>query len=76
MKVYLVTEEGRYRHRVKGVYHNPGAACSRAVEVAKKSDGYHEYDVTVADEDKDIDDLVALFSYRKVNGRVQRSVKL
>ena len=76
MKVYVVTEEGRYRHHILGVYTAPGFAHSRAELAARKSDGYHEYDVCLADENHDIEDVIALVGYKKVEGRVVRTVKL
>lgn len=75
MKVYVVTEEGKYRHHILGVYTAPGAAHDRAVQAAAHSDGYHEYDVNSADEDADIEDVIALAGYKKINGKVERIVK-
>ena len=76
MKVYVVTEEGRYRHHILGVYTAPGAAHERAARAAAKSDGYHEYDVSSADEGADIEDVVVLVGYKKVNGKVERIVRI
>ena len=76
MKVYVVTEEGRYRHHILGVYTAAGFAHSRAELAARKSDGYHEYDVCLADENADIEDVIALVGYQKIEGEVVRKVKL
>ena len=75
MKVYIVTEEGVYRHSILGIYTRAGAAEHRAEEAAASSDGYHEYDVMAADEDADIADVDPLVSYQKVGGAVKREVK-
>lgn len=75
MKIYVVTEEGRFRHDILGIFHNPGAAECCAESAAALSDGYHEYDVNAADEDKAIDDVIPLVGYRKVSGKVNRVVK-
>lgn len=75
MRVYIVTEEGLYRHHILGVYTRPGAAEHRAKAAAAASDGYHQYDVTIADEDADIADVDTLVSYQKVAGRVKRDVR-
>ena len=72
MRLYIVTEEGMYRHSILGIYTRPGAAEHRAEEAAERSDGYHEYDVGMADEDADIEDIVTLVSYQKLDGTVKR----
>ena len=55
--IYIVIEEGVYRHDIKGVYLKESDAVNRAIEVIKqRKDGYHRYTVLKCVVGKPIDD--------------------
>lgn len=49
MTVFIVTQEGKYRHNILGVYTEERSARKRALQCAKlEVDGYHDYQVSTA----------------------------
>lgn len=83
MKLFVVTEEGVYRHRILGVYVDFEKAIERAKEFALSSvDDYHSYDVSKCESDEDIDDVDRLATiyrcdkgYTSYNGAPRSWVK-
>jgi hypothetical protein len=63
--IYLVAEQGVYRHRILGVYDTQEQAEARALEVASKEDGYHSYGVWKAAMNTGFDDPALVCEYQK-----------
>lgn len=63
--LFIVTEEGTYRHRILGIYHRFADAYKRAHEEAEASDGHHAYDVNQAQVDADMDDVRLVVRLRR-----------
>lgn len=64
---YIVTQEGVYRHCIKGVYDTIEAAKSCALDCASdyEDDGYHSYDVSSLNLNEACEDVSLLYSYQK-----------
>ncbi len=65
MTIYIVIQEGIYRHDVKGIFTSLEQAKSRAVECGEdqEDDGYHTYCVCPAEIDTPIDDVKTMAEY-------------
>ena len=74
MIIYIVTEEGVYRHRILGVFDSQEQAEARALEIARQEDGWHSYvvwqtETNVPLETDDGDGLKRVCSYKRRGGR-------
>ncbi len=59
MIVYLVVQQGVYRHDIRGVYTSPDAAVAAAKRAAADdSDSYHDYTVYEATLDEYVEDVL------------------
>lgn len=45
MELFIIIEEGVYRHDILGIFDNVEKAKNHAKSRTKKSDGYHAYNV-------------------------------
>jgi hypothetical protein len=67
--IYVVTEEGVYRHRILGVFDSQQAAEDRAVMFAAAQDDYHDYQVSSCELNAPITDVEKICVYRRPNRR-------
>jgi hypothetical protein len=65
MILYIVTEEGVYRHRIMGVYLLQQAAEVRAHKVCSEEDGYHTYLVSKVECDEAVEDIEPICYYTR-----------
>ena len=67
MKLYIITQEGVYRHSVRGIF----LSLAKAMEAGKacaedpKCDGYHTYDVNEGESDIPLEDVTKLGTWSK-----------
>lgn len=74
VRVFIVVEEGVYRHRILGVYNEFRAAVIRALVVSDQGDGYHTCEVCSCCVDVAIDDVTPIGHFAKT--RTPRSAKI
>ena len=67
--VYIVIQNGVYRHKVGGAYTNVEDAEDRAKELASISDGYHFYSVEELQLDVSCDDCEEVCTYKAIEKR-------
>jgi hypothetical protein len=63
--IYVVTEEGVYRHRILGVFDSQQAAEDRAVMFCATQDDYHDYQVSSCELNAPITDVQKICTYQR-----------
>lgn len=64
--MYVITQEGVYRHAVRGVYDDLDLACKKAEEmIGHEEDNYHKYRVSSIFLNTPVNDINCVFEYSK-----------